>query len=317
MKVLLSVDVELWCNSWQTLDDDFPTAFDRYTFGRSEHGDYALPKTLELLNRYGLNAVFFVEPLFAARFGVEYLAVMVDLIRGAGQEVQLHLHPEWTDEALKPLLPDIPGKRQHLFQYTLAEQSTLIAHGLRLMREVGVTNITAFRAGSFACNRATYTALAANGISIDSSINPTLRISGADVAARSGYAPYEIDGVTVYPMSAFVDGFGRARHAQVGACSFGEMRQAILAAHGGGWDCFVALSHNFELLKPGSNRPDGIVARRFRNLCRFLGEAKAELPTARIEDLPRNRSEGELRLPRVGALATATRFAEQLLCRLP
>src|SRR5690606_35024787 len=114
MKVLLSVDVELWCNSWQTLDDDFPTAFDRYTFGRSEHGDYALPKTLELLNRYGLNAVFFVEPLFAARFGVEYLAVMVDLIRGAGQEVQLHLHPEWTDEALKPLLPDIPGKRQHL-----------------------------------------------------------------------------------------------------------------------------------------------------------------------------------------------------------
>jgi hypothetical protein len=53
-------------------------------YGRSPAGDYALPKTLEILDRNGLKGVFFVEPLFAARFGVEHLATIVDLIRAGG-----------------------------------------------------------------------------------------------------------------------------------------------------------------------------------------------------------------------------------------
>jgi peptidoglycan/xylan/chitin deacetylase (PgdA/CDA1 family) len=43
----------------------------RALYGRSPAGDYALPKTLEILDRNGLKGVFFVEPLFAARFGVD------------------------------------------------------------------------------------------------------------------------------------------------------------------------------------------------------------------------------------------------------
>jgi protein-tyrosine phosphatase len=74
----------------------------RALYGRSPAGDYALPKTLEILDRNGLKGVFFVEPLFAARFGVEHLATIVDLIRAGGHDVQLHLHPEWSDE-LRPL----------------------------------------------------------------------------------------------------------------------------------------------------------------------------------------------------------------------
>ncbi|WP_341647565.1 hypothetical protein [Thauera humireducens] len=110
MNVLLTFDIEVWCNSWATLEQDFPTSFERYVFGRSEAGDFALPKTLDILDRHGLKGVFFVEPLFAARFGLESLATIVGLIQQAGQEVQLHLHPEWTDEARMPLLPNVTGK---------------------------------------------------------------------------------------------------------------------------------------------------------------------------------------------------------------
>jgi len=81
MKVLLTFDVEVWCNSWEHLDKLFPSAFDRYVYGHSRHGSYALPKTLEILNTHGLQGVFFIEPLFAARFGLSYLQTIVNLIR--------------------------------------------------------------------------------------------------------------------------------------------------------------------------------------------------------------------------------------------
>jgi hypothetical protein len=35
-------------------------------------------------------------------------------------------------------------------------------------------------------------------------------------------------------------------------------------------EAFVILSHNFELLNSGMNRPDDIVVGRFRKLCSFL-----------------------------------------------
>src|SRR5690606_29771809 len=135
MRVVLTFDVEVWCKDWQSLDEDFPRAFERYVFGRSKAGEYALPHTLQVLQRHGIQAVFFVEPLFAARFGVRYLKTIVELIQEAGQDVQLLLHPEGTDEIDPPPLPDIPRKRQHLCHYSLDEQERLIALGKSLLTE--------------------------------------------------------------------------------------------------------------------------------------------------------------------------------------
>ncbi len=114
MNVFLTFDIEVWCNGWDDLDRAFPASFERYIYGHSAHGDYALPQTLAILNRHGLKGGFFVEPLFAARFGIEHLEVIVRLIREAGHEIQLHLHPEWTDEALEPIIENCNTKRQHL-----------------------------------------------------------------------------------------------------------------------------------------------------------------------------------------------------------
>ena len=120
MNVYLTFDIEIWCNGWSDLNRVFPASFERYVYGHSTHGDYALPKTLQLLNQHGLRGVFFVEPLFATRFGQQHLNTIVGLIRNAGHDVQLHLHPEWTDEALTPLIPDCATKRQHLSYYTFS-----------------------------------------------------------------------------------------------------------------------------------------------------------------------------------------------------
>lgn len=320
MNVYLTFDIEVWCNGWSHLDDNFPASFERYVYGASRTEGYALPKTLQILQRHGLRGVFFVEPLFSARFGSQHLKTITDLILAAGQDVQLHLHPEWTDEIRPGVIDDCERKRQHLTYYTLPEQTALIAFGKARLQDATGRPVTAFRAGSFAANRDTYRALAHNGIGIDSSLNESFDHSEGTLPSPNRWRPQDrIDGVDTYPVTVFKDGFGRPRAAQVGSCSFAELRDALLSAQAAGCPHFVLVSHNFEMLKPGSTAPDPIVAARFERLCAFLAQHPqhfnvGSFSTAGVGDAARS---ADSPMPRPGATAWSTtrRHAEQLARR--
>ncbi len=286
MKLYLTFDVEIWCDGWDDLDGRFPASFDRYIYGRSAKGDWALPKTLEILDRHGLKGVFFVEPLFSARFGIERLATVVDLIRASGHDVQLHLHPEWTDEIRPLIFAGATEKRQHLAYYTLEEQVALIGLGRDLMAQVGC-NVTAFRAGSFACNHDTFRALHKLGIGVDSSLHAVLPHSGPDLRQDIDFFhPLEFEQVRILPMTVFTDGLGHLRPAQLGACGFGELRDAIGSAADNGTEHFVILSHNFEMLKQGRSEPDALVAARFENLCAYLATQRGRVEVSTLSGEP-------------------------------
>ena len=148
LKVYLTIDTEVWCNGWEAIDDQFPLAFQRYVYGRSAHGDFALPKTLEILNRFGLKAVFFVESLFSARFGSHYLQEIVQLIDRAGHDIQLHVHPEWSDEIHPPLVKSTEEKFQSLSQLSESDQFTLISWAKNALEQSLGRPVNAFRAGN-------------------------------------------------------------------------------------------------------------------------------------------------------------------------
>ena len=271
LNVFLTIDVEVWCGGWQNLDEKFPSAFDRHIHGRTPQGDFGLPFQLKVMNDHGLKSVCFVEPLFSSRFGPQPLADIVGMVNEAGHENQLHLHPEWVDEARVPLLEGVTGKRQHLRYYSLAEQTDLIAAGREMMVKAGSPDINAFRAGSFAFNLDTLKALAANSIPFDSSYNATM--FGADSGVRPGqpaWSPFDCAGVHEYPMTVFEDGTGKKRHVQLTACSYGEIETLLWGALEAGHSSFMMLSHGFELLNGARNGPDGIAISRFRKLCAFL-----------------------------------------------
>jgi peptidoglycan/xylan/chitin deacetylase (PgdA/CDA1 family) len=317
MQVLLTFDVEIWCDGWDALDANFPESFARYVYGRTRQGSFALPKTLGILDQHNLKGIFFVEPLFAARFGIEHLKTIVALILDSGHEVQLHLHPEWTDEISPPPLANVTAKRQFLSYYSREEQTELVRLALELMAAAGVSRPTAFRAGSFAANADTFAALRANDIKLDFSINSTISDSVADLRdGRDLVSPLVIDGVRSLPMAVFQDGFGSHRHAQVGACSADEMIQAIEGAAAAGWNEFVILSHNFEMQKPGSSAPNSIVVNRFERLCEYLDRNRGRLDTTDISGLLMGAIRKHDSLPQVSKFATLRRHVEQALQRL-
>ena len=318
MNVYLTFDIEVWCNGWNDLDARFPASFERYVYGRSRHGEYALPKTLEILDRHGIKGVFFVEPLFAARFGVEHLATIVELIAAGGHEIELHLHPEWADEIQPLVFPGATRKRQHLSYYTLEEQRALIELGLALLRQAGVETVGAFRAGSYAANADTYRALAGCGIRVDSSLNHCHADSGADLRETlSLLAPIRIAGVEVLPVTVFRDGFGKSRPAQVGACAFAELRDALASAADVGMAHFVIVSHNFEMLRQGRSEPDRLVVARFEALCRHLAENRADYRISDMRAPPGlDAVPAAAGMPVASSSATLRRHIEQAVRRL-
>ena len=125
----------------------FAARLHHYDYGRSPKGDYALPKTLEILDRQGLKEVFFIEPPVAARFGIEHLAFIINLTQSGGHDIQRHLHLEWTDE-IRPLpVPGATSKRQHLSYSTFEEQAALIKLGRGLLAQAGWNSVKAYRVG--------------------------------------------------------------------------------------------------------------------------------------------------------------------------
>lgn len=280
LNVFFTTDVEIWCNGWSDLDKKFPNAFRQHIYGTTPKGDFGLPYQMRVLNDHGLKGVFFVEPLFALRFGVQPLAEVVGLIKEAGHEVQLHLHTEWVDELQQPLFAGMKEKRQHLFHYSLAEQSTLIKEGIRLIQEAGASDINAFRAGSFGFNADTISALAANGIPFDSSYN------ASQFGPESGVAPGITvvepllwNGVVEIPMTVFNDQTRLLRHTQLAACSFAELEYLLWQAREQERSSFNILSHGFELIDRHKNCPSTIAINRFHRLCEFLEKNRGEFNT--------------------------------------
>ncbi len=280
MDVFLTFDVEIWCDGWSDLDRKFPDAFRRYVYGRSRHGDCALPLTLRILQDHGLRGTFFVEPLFAMRFGLEPLREVVGLLLSAKQDVQLHLHPEWVDEASPPLLPAATSKRPNLSQYSLDEQIALLRLGKGLLESAGAVPPCAFRAGNYACSRETLTALNVAGLRFDSSVNPSRPWSGSDLSLdERGQRILDIDGIVEYPITVFFDRPRHLRQVQVGSSSLAEMTYLLRRAAEQPRNAFVIVSHNFEMLVPGSSECDRMVVRRFVGLCDYLARRRETCPT--------------------------------------
>ena len=281
LNVYFTVDVEIWCDGWKDIDTKFPQAFKQYIYGPTAEGDYGLPYTLKLLNDHGLKGVFFVEPMFSCRFGQEPLKEIVNLIKQAGQSIELHLHTEWVDESTQQLLPNVTKKRQFLRMFTLEEQLKLIAMGKQWLIESGVSEVNAFRAGSFGFNVDTLSALRENNIFIDSSYNASC--FGLESNLKPGNIITEAmlyDGVYEIPMTVFYDRPGHLRHAQLCACSFKEMEGLLWRALDQGRHNFTILSHSFELLNRSFNRPDTVVVNRFRKLCEFLDKNRDSFRTS-------------------------------------
>jgi peptidoglycan/xylan/chitin deacetylase (PgdA/CDA1 family) len=123
-----------------------------------EYGAYGV---LEILNRYGLQATWFINVYEAHRHDdpttVERL---VKTIAERGHEIALHTHPS-EDLELYP---------RPLYWFTAAQQKDILGYGAELIEKWTGRAPVSFRAGGYVLNDQTFEALEALGFRIDSSV---------------------------------------------------------------------------------------------------------------------------------------------------
>lgn len=315
LNVFITVDTEVWCDGWDNLDQKFPEYFKKYIYGPTRQGNFALPGKLSILEEYNIPAVFFIEPLFSAKFGIEPLKEIVSIIQGKRQEIQLHLHTEWVDEAGDTLIPGTTKKIRNLTYCSRAQQSHLIQWGLQRMAEAGVENINAFRAGSYGANRDTLRAVADNKLVFDTSYNLSAELGVADIAPdKLLNQPYFIDGIYEYPVSVIKDPIRqRYRNVQINALSYKELVNCLEHAFESNWDSLVIVTHNFELLSRDKTSVDTYAVNRFRRLCQYLNNNRDRFNVTGFQDLSPTNIQSQPSIPSGKLLSAGLRYAEQTI----
>lgn len=279
--VFLTVDTELmWRHHAAGLD---PSEVVRRSL---DPADVGVAWQLQRLAAHSLKGCFFVDPMSALVYGLDPIKRMVGAILDADQEVQLHLHPNWTGAALGDRGES--HARFALNQYDPAEQRGLLTGATELLVAAGAPEPIAFRAGNFAANDDTIDALVALGFAYDSSHNGAdhPHVSAIDLAAGQ-IAPIAYRGLTEVPVTVIEDRIGKLRQFQVCAVSTGEMEAALVHAIVENHSVVTIVSHGFELANRIGTRANAVHVRRFEALCALLQAARGVLPTCHFADRPR------------------------------
>lgn len=268
-RVLLTIDTELrWQPArWRTWEEAFAACYDPAGVGVG----WQLARLADL----GLKATFFVDPMPACRWGIEPVRRMIAPILAAGQQVQLHIHPQWTASAEVFELGDL-GE---------AAQCRLIEQARDLLIAAGAPAPIAFRAGSYAANDATLRAAAALDLRYDSSHDGSLQPWPSAVGLPAALiAPVRHAGLIEVPVTQIGDGAG-LRHLQLCAVSSREMAAALAHAARCGHPLATIVSHSFELASRDAQRPNRVHLRRFEALLSLLAARRESLPTAWFTEL--------------------------------
>lgn len=296
-KVFITVDTEVWPDSpgWPHVPlpsgKDCARELSWYFHGGDGAQPLGLAYQLRTLAAARLKATYFIDPLFSYALGAPPLAEVIGLVQEGGQEIGLHLHPEWLTDPRCEGLPSFAGPLLH--SYAELDQATLVRAGIDRLEALGARKVRAFRAGSWGASRATLRALGRNGIVFDSSLNPCFAASLPDLPERLAFSqPARIEGVWEFPVTTFVDRPPAARRPlHVCAASLAEFRAVLDHAADHDWLAVVIVLHSFEFVRVdrlGSGRPAApqrLVAARFEELCEYLAARSDRFPTCHFADL--------------------------------
>jgi hypothetical protein len=202
--------------------------------GRSE----ALGFLIRTLQQHSLEATFFTETAHVRFFGADPMRNYAQKLKEAGQDVQLHIHPTWTnfeDGDLK--YRHAYGDDCHLMD--TGDLTRLISEGCDLIKDWTGIRPTSMRTGNFSTAMNVFEAMSAAGLKTSSNLCVAAKLPDEnELCIAGGIKRYA--GILEYPVTCFSDsgpvGHGRKRPLQVTSISATEQISSLEKIHamGGG-----------------------------------------------------------------------------------
>ncbi|GGB98269.1 hypothetical protein GCM10011494_15930 [Novosphingobium endophyticum] len=284
--------------------------------GRTDSGCAGIGYQMDVFERHGLKAVFFVDPMPALVWGIEAITDVVGPIIDRGHDVQLHAHSEWL--ALSGSQNPLGGRTgQNMADFTFEEQCEILAYASQALVAAGAQKPVAFRAGNYGANDDTLRALAEIGIAYDSSHCPGIANSACRISlGPEDRLPLRHCGVTEVPVGCIAGAVNGLRHFQLTALTDREMVAALRHARDEKQPSITLVSHSFELLSRDRRSVNHIVKRRFERFCAALSGLEG-VGHATYRSAPPTPFAGKVAEPLPPSmLRTGLRYAEQAIANV-
>lgn len=141
--------------------------------------EYGIGMICDICEEFNYRATFFLDVYEHSFYGKDKISEVAKYLDGRGHDVQLHTHPAWYRDvrdsseiqSMKAASSCFPAERYWMYMNTLEEQIEIVRHGKELLEEWLKKPVVAHRAGAYALNQETLTALKENNIFIDSSMH--------------------------------------------------------------------------------------------------------------------------------------------------
>jgi hypothetical protein len=307
VKVFLTWDCEVWPFDarfpYQRLPESksYETEFLAYA-GRGYSEGHSAPHfnhfqwQLDKLTQYGLKGIFFLETMHADAIGGQFLELITKQVRQAGQEIGLHLHPEWSNHLDKSYLPETKRDPNPAFNEEDYEHfSLMVKRGVAALEAYVGSKPKGYRAGSFLMRPEFSKALFDAGIRYDFSHNPAIPGSTAlrqkylRSLATSGQVNKSL--LAEIPVTTFISKVSGLRHLQLNGCSHEITKSALEAAYRDQISFCVIVLHPFDFIRiEKARRLQGVkrirqVETRFESLCKLLASRREFWQTIHCSDL--------------------------------
>lgn len=298
--------------------DDISLQFaERYLgkiYGTSRDGDCALPLLLKLFEDSGLAASFFVESLFAVKYGLQPLQEVVELIFEGRQEIQLLLDAQWAMSLKGSLFEIVPEQTDQLSHYSQEQQTELIKIAKRLLMQSGVKQIQAFREVYPSITRSMLNALVANDIVIDCSFDSSQVTEKPEFLLHQHYnQPVECENVVIYPVTVFKSGKKQKLTVlNINTCCFKEIETVLNHASSNHWDSVVMTLTSDVLMTPGQVKLDLVKFNRMKTLCAFLA-SRSDFNVRGFNNLEHRFSNQSFDAPQTQQIDCYRRWGEQFV----
>ncbi len=307
-----------------------PVDPDRAVLGRIGSERYGIPRIMDTLEENSLRGTFFIE-VFAALNGFQpALTETYSQIVKRGHDAQLHLHPIHyyyhlrNEGRLDP--GEMPLDKDMIGAHPLEKQVEMLQQGILLFQEMIGKTPAAFRAGNFGASGSTLDALDKVGIHFDSSFNAAYLDSACKLDSRGAVnRPWQQGRIWEIPVTTFQTGSwgrGSLKPLNINAVSLWEMKSVLEQAERIGLRTVTFIAHSFSLFKVadlqfGKLKPDHLVLRRLRGLCRFLKENAERFRVVTYSDIDLSSFPGEEKaVPKMGTLIPVVRKIFQAVNRL-
>lgn len=261
LSVLVTVDTESYARGHP----------DPQIWGRTADGEeFGIRRIMDTLERHDARGTFYVNVYEAGRHGERALREVIRAIHERGHDVELHTHPR-----------DLFGNDK-MSRVDVVRQREILAWGKEFIERETGQPVLAHRAGAFAANLDTITALRELGIPVDASLSPAWWECRLAREVESPNRPFMLNGVLELPATQYIQASLGSRlffrMVDIEACSLRELKSIVRQALAQGVSSINLLMHSHSFVRDG--RGDRRLLLRLDRFLAFLAvQTGVDAPT--------------------------------------